>query len=134
MWGDLDYRVPWELFEKKFDKLPAIQKLVAAGFHPNEFANGLNVAQTVKGKLWNGNIIENVFHGNHPNYTQYVEQELKKISDEFGDNANAIAQEVMNKLLPQLKKKIEDAEKFIVNTGDGWTLDKYFLEKLIKNN
>jgi hypothetical protein len=124
--------IPWELFEKKFDKLPAIQKLVESGFHPNEFANGLNVAQTVNSKLWNGKIVENVFHGNHPNYTLYVESELKKISDEYGDNANAIAQEVMNKLLPKLKAQIKDAETFILKQNNGWTLDKYYIEKFLK--
>lgn len=101
--------IPWNLFDKKFDKLLPIRRLVSNGFHPNQAENGMNVVSTIKNKLWNGKIEDNTFHGNHPKYDDFVTAELQLLSDNIIDDVEFV-EAVNDLLIPKMKQLIGEAE------------------------
>ncbi len=118
--------IPWELFDKF--EIDAIKKLVEKGFHPNQAENGMHLWNKIKGKNWAGEVVEGTFHGNHPAYTKYVSDELKKISDKFSNNSDELLNEVQNILIPKLKSEINKAQNLIQNNPSwaGKTMNDYF--------
>lgn len=116
--------LPWNLFEK-FEN-PKIKKLVEAGFHPNQLENGINLPIKIKKENWAGDVITETFHGNHPNYLNYIIKRLNAVSSL---EKEALINEVKSKIIPDVIKKINEAELFCSGPkGIGYNLDKYFKE------
>jgi len=121
-----NYIIPWNLFQK-FDS-DAIKKLVDAGFHPNQFENGMHLPQKIKSKNGAGDVVEHTFHGKHPAYEDYVNKILKEKSDIYGNNIQSFHNSVIDELIPALREKISYAEN-LIKTNSSWsgkTLNDYF--------
>ena len=73
--------------------------------------------------------LPNRFHGNHPNYSKWIELQLNKISKKNNGTINA---QDIDMLLDKARKKINEAYDNFQQTGGKENMDKYF-KKIIES-
>jgi hypothetical protein len=107
--------IPWALRENS-----VVQRAAEAGFHMNDVLNGIGLKKYSK-ELLDG------LHGNHPAYTDYVTSQLTLFAKDMGSKLTPeAAKNYLEKtLIPDLTKKIQEAEKAGENINDYFkTLNK----------